>query len=188
MIIAITGTPGTGKTVVAQILSKSIKADLIDIKKESLHISYSYDKKRKSKEIDIELLQKAIDKKISASKSNIILLESHLAHFLKSDIIIILRTDPIALEKRLKKRGWNAGKIRENIEAEILDVITMESLVKPSKIIEIDTTKLKPKKCAEAIKKLLESPKQHKKHTPGKIDWSEKYKHILIKKSSKINF
>ncbi|HLD85182.1 MAG TPA: adenylate kinase family protein [archaeon] len=188
MIIALTGTPGTGKTAVAKLLAKSMKAGLIDIKKEAALTKHTYDKKRKSKEIDTVLLQRAIDKKISASKSDIILLEGHLSHFLKSDIIIILRTDPAVLEKRLKKRHWNREKIRENIEAEILDVITIESLAKPSKLMEINTSKMTPKKCADAIMRLIEKPANHKKYAPGKVDWTEKYMHILIKKPSKVPF
>lgn len=184
MIIALTGTPGTGKTTVAKLLAKSMKARIIDIKKESMLTKHSYDKKRKSKEIDTELLQKAIDKKISASKT--VIIEGHLSHFLKSDIIIILRTDPGILEKRLKKRRWSKEKIIENIEAEILDVITIESLAKPSKIIEIDTSKMTPKKCADAIMRVIEKPSNHKKYAPGKVDWSEKYKHMLIEKPFKM--
>ncbi|MFH0836997.1 MAG: hypothetical protein V1870_02620, partial [Candidatus Aenigmatarchaeota archaeon] len=37
-----------------------------------------------------------------------------------------MRCDPFVLKKRLKKRGWSAKKINDNILTEVLDIIPAE--------------------------------------------------------------
>ena len=58
------------------------------------------------------------------------------------DLVIILRCRPDILKSRLVKRGYRGEKIQENVEAEALDVILVETLEihPPGHILEIDTT------------------------------------------------
>ncbi len=183
MLISISGTPGTGKTVVAKELSRMLNADVVDLKIIARKLPFQYDKKRKSLVVDSKLLQKAVKGAIK-NKQFPILLEGHLSHLLDSEIIIILRTNPVVLKKRLQRRKWPAAKVKENIEAEILDIIIAEAIEKHGKkeIIEIDSSKKTPKAIAALITKLIKNPKQRIKYSAGKIDWSEKYKRILIDK------
>ena len=182
MIISISGTPGTGKTGTARILAKLLDARMISISSlaRKKKIRCGYDKKLKCKIIDTGSLQKAVDKEIS-KKTNII--ESHLAHLLKADFVIILRSNPAALEKRLKRRKWSEKKIMDNVHAEILDEITIEALQRhgKSKIIEIDTSKKTPKQAALLIERLLNNFRLQKSYRAGKTDWTEKYMNYLIK-------
>ncbi|MBI4162445.1 MAG: adenylate kinase family protein [Candidatus Aenigmarchaeota archaeon] len=181
MLISISGTPGTGKTAVAKELSRQLNASIIDLKTVARKLPFMYDKKRKSLVVDPKLLQGAV--KDAVKDENFpILLEGHLAHLLDSEIVIVLRTNPVVLEKRLQKRKWSGAKIRENIEAEMLDIIVAEAIEKHGKkeIIEIDSSKKTPKAIAALIVKLMKNPKQRIKYATGKIDWSEKYKKLLI--------
>jgi len=181
MIIAISGTPGTGKSVVTKMLAEKLKVNLIIIplliRKKLLR--YGYDKKRKTKIIDENDFAKAVKKVIVKDKINVI--ESHLAHLVKADFTFILRTNPVVLEKRLRKRDWKQAKIRENLEAEILDEITIEALNKNNNIYEIDTSKITAKKTVAIILKILNNYHYRKKYLVGKIDWTRKYEYFLRK-------
>lgn len=173
MIIAISGTPGTGKSKIARQLAKKLSANLIDIKRLLKKVPCRLDKKRKTKIVDPRDLQKAVNKEL-VKGTNII--EGVLAHLLKADFVIVLRTNPRTLEKRLAKRNWSKAKIKENIEAEILDEITIEALGKHRRIFEIDTSK---RVRVSTITQIIS--KKPGKYRAGHIDWSEKYKNYLLK-------
>lgn len=179
MLITISGTPGTGKTAIAKILAKRTSAKLITtgylVKK--YRIKTSPDRKRGTKIIDVKKLAKAARKESKLHETMIF--EGHLSHFAKSDVNIILRASPQELEKRLKRKGWSAKKIRENVEAEAIGVISSES-----RGLEIDTTKKNPGHVADAIIKLLNYHRQ--KRYVKKIDWTKEYRIFLIKNQRKM--
>ncbi|MBI5347685.1 MAG: adenylate kinase family protein [Candidatus Aenigmarchaeota archaeon] len=177
-IIAVAGTPGTGKTALAKLLAKKLNANLISINILARKIPGTMDKKRKTKVIDIRLLQKAAASRL---KKGLNIIEGHPSHLLRADIVIVLRTDPVVLKKRLKKHGWDAAKIRENVEAEMLDVVTIEALEKHRKgIIEVDTTgktvSQVSKPVMATIERLLKSShKTNIKFKQAGVNWSGKY-------------
>ena len=156
-LIAVTGTPGTGKTVIARSLSRELGANLMDvnalIRKKQLR--YTVDRVRNTKIVDINDLQKAVSNNL---KEGVNIIDSHLSHLLKSHFIVVLRCNPAELVKRLKKKNWKEAKIRENVEAELIGVISAEACRKQH-VIEIDTTNRKPSTVvAEIIKKLGTEP------------------------------
>ncbi len=172
MIISISGTPGTGKTSVAALLAKQLGANLISLK--ALRVPYVYDKSRKTRIVDINELQSASSKRISMNSINII--EGHLSHLMKADVIIILRTNPILLEKRLKIRKWSGKKIKENSMAEFLDEIVIEAIEKHGrkKVFEIDTSKKKEHAATKIAEEIIR--KRPAGYKAGKIDWSKNKK------------
>ncbi|MBI2232655.1 MAG: adenylate kinase family protein [Candidatus Aenigmarchaeota archaeon] len=180
MLIAITGTPGTGKSEVARILAKMLDAKLISISElvGKKKLAYTYDKKRKTKEIAEKDLKKIIS--LEAEKGIINILEGHLSHLVEADYTFVLRTNPKELEKRLKKRNWSKSKIRENVLAEFIDEIAMEAGTGKT-TFELDTSKMKPRKTATLIKDILNSYSLQKKYRTGRIDWTEKYRNVVLK-------
>jgi adenylate kinase len=145
MIICVTGTPCTGKSTLAKKITKKIKGKYIDVNKiiSKYKLSEGYDKKRKSKIVDIKKLNKVLINIIKKSKNSLVI-DSHLSHYLPKkyvDLCIITKCDLKVLQKRLKKRGYNKDKIRENLDAEIFDVCLNEARKKGHNIIVIDTTK-----------------------------------------------
>ncbi len=148
MIISITGTPGTGKDTISKIVAKKLGWGLIDLNRlaKAKNLFKGYDKKRKCEIVDIKKLNSEI-KKIKKD----VIIQSHYSHELGSDLIIVLRTNPGELRKRLEKRGWSKEKIEENVEAEIMDVCKDQAFQKTGRVFEVDTTGKKPEDSAEEI-------------------------------------
>ena len=96
---------------------------------------------------------------------------SHFAHLLKADKVVVLRCSPNILRKRLESRGWLEGKIMENLEAEAIDLITMEAMRRHRLVYEVDTTSTVPKEAARQIIEIVRGAV--KGHEPGHVDWSE---------------
>jgi adenylate kinase len=151
MIISISGTPKTGKTAVAKILAKRLGWVLVSLnelaKEKGLYLGY--DRARKARIVDIKRLRAEV-RKISRSHRNLIL-ESHYSHDMPCDAIVILRANPGELRKRMEKSGWEKGKIEENVEAEIMEVVKGEALEKAKKLLEMDTTGRRPEWVAGQI-------------------------------------
>ncbi|MBL7206362.1 MAG: adenylate kinase family protein [Candidatus Aenigmarchaeota archaeon] len=157
MKIAITGTPGTGKTEVAKLLAKELGWKLVELNKlaKEKNLYSGYDKKRECEVVDLG----KIEKEVLKIKGNLIL-ESHYAHDMPADIVIVLRCDPKELRERMEKRGWSKEKIEENIEAEIMDVCKTETLEKcKQRVFEVNTTK---KESEGAIQDIIEILKVNK--------------------------
>lgn len=183
MIISITGTPGTGKTAAARILAKNICAKLISIGSlvEKGKVRSKYDKQRKTRIVDEKDLEKAVRKEIKKGKTNVV--EGHLSHLIKADYVFVLRTNPVELHRRLKKKRWHENKIKENVLAEFLDATAIEALGKNSRnrVFEINTTAKRPAATARLIKTILNNYSLQKTYRAGKMDWTEKYKGMILK-------
>jgi len=176
MIIALTGTPGTGKTSISKILQKK-GFEVVDLNRIACEKDFliGTDKKRDSKIVDIDKINRYLEK--NYNKNEVVIVEGHLSHLLKIvDKVIVLRCHPKQLEKNLSKRRWKKKKINENVEAEILDVILCEAvdLHLEKNIFEIDVTDRSLDVAASLITKLImDKFKYGEKYKIGRIDWSE---------------
>lgn len=175
MFIALTGTPGTGKTSIAEILQEK-GFTVRDLHKIAIdeQITEGIDKERNSIILDPVRLDELV--KEAYNPSDTIIFEGHIAHLLSCmDKAIVLRCRPDILKKRLGDKGWKKEKIRENLEAEILDVILCESveLQGESNVFEIDTTNETEEMIADKIFLWVKTgfclPNEYK---VGHIDWS----------------
>ena len=176
MIIALTGTPGTGKSSVSKILQKN-GVETVDLNKVVVDKDFliAYDEIRDSKIADVDKLNDYIKK--SYGDKNLVFVQGHLSHLLKNvDKVVILRCHPNKLQKRLFNKGWEKKKIEENVEAEILDVILCETMYVhlEKNVFEIDTTDESADSAASMIMELIRNKFKHiKKYDVGRIDWSE---------------
>lgn len=155
MIISISGTPKTGKTSVARALAKKLGWRLVSLNQlaKEKKLYSGYDKSRKSKIVNIQKLRTEVRRLCKSGKN--LILESHYSHDMPCDVVVILRTNPRELRKRMQEKGWSKEKIEENIEAEIMEIVKTEAMEKAKKVLEIDTTGRKPEWVAAQIVKEL---------------------------------
>ena len=119
--IALTGSPGTGKTTLAlEMQSLGLEVDSVKSLAEEHGFIGDLDPSDGARPIDIEKLSSVLEDKWSSGDSSEYFIEGHLSHSLPVDAIIILRCAPIVLEKRLAARGYSAEKIASNVDWEII--------------------------------------------------------------------
>ena len=188
MIIAITGTPGTGKTSVCKALGLEFM-DLNRVIKEERFYT-GVDNERGSLIVDLDKVEEYVKKvykevfsRARKRRNLLLLIESHLSHFLKPDIAIVLRANPLLLIERLKQKGFPAQKIAENVEAETLDVILAEAVELCEIVYEIDTSEKGIEDVASTVRAIIDTEmadeKKGKKvdkirdtYKPGSVNWS----------------
>jgi adenylate kinase len=177
MLIGLTGTPGTGKTSVSRLLEKRRGWKVIYLNEliKDEHLYTEVDEKRDAVIADMELVRKRLAEITDGRENEVIILESHLAHHI-SDVVIVLRTYPPELETRLKTRGYSEEKIKENIEAEALDVILVEAFEWCKKVFEINTTGKSIEEVGQDIETIIDNilngnEEELSEYKPGSIDW-----------------
>ncbi|NOX71821.1 MAG: AAA family ATPase, partial [Candidatus Micrarchaeota archaeon] len=72
MIIAISGTPGTGKTTIAKKLAKELGFEYVSLNElaEELNLYEDFDEKRNTKIVNIERISKEIEKRQKESRTD----------------------------------------------------------------------------------------------------------------------
>lgn len=181
MIILLTGTPGTGKSTISPLLADKLGFQLVDINQlvEKEHLYTGVDPEKNYKIVDMEALEEKLsqitsnqegDQKGDPSKGYVI--EGHLSpYFPRADLVIVFRTEPQVLEERLRERNWRESKIRENLEAEALDICTWEAYqIHGSRVHEVETTKITPEKTTDIILDIIDGKKSFQ---VGGIDFSD---------------
>lgn len=164
MMCGITGTPGTGKSSITRALEErghrvvhlSDTVGPYILERDEARDTFVIDEERWAAEFP----------RVEG------FVEGHLAHLLPCDLVIVLRCRPDVLESRLEKRGYSREKVRENVEAEALDVILIEAVEERGgdRVQELDTTALSPHEAADIIERILNG---ELKLGYGRIDWSD---------------
>jgi len=160
MRIIVTGTPGTGKTTLAKDLSKALGIPLISI----TDVADRNLLREKGGQVDPERLMAALEPIVL--KSDDYVLEGHLACEIRlpADSIIVLRTPPSILRRRLARRRYPKAKLEENLMAEMLDYCSQRvEAVYGRKPIEVDTSLRTRLGCLEEVRSAL-------RHKKKKID------------------
>lgn len=149
-VVCISGTPGTGKTEVGKALSQRLGWMYVSLNDlaESKDLFAGYDEGRECRIVDEDKVRAELDK--IAEMHNIVA-ESHYAHEMNCDWVVILRASPDELRERLKKKSWKTKKIEENVLSEIMEVCKSEAMEEGKKVLEFDTTGKTPEKVAEEI-------------------------------------
>lgn len=135
-IIALTGSPGTGKTTLASHLQKE-GLSVITLEEAAKSVD-ALSQIEDSCEVDISKLG---EWKWEGDSHCVI--DGHLSHHCVIDAVIVLRCSPIELRRRLEQRtGYGPEKIESNIEWELLSGVWSDiiALHPNASVIEIDTT------------------------------------------------
>lgn len=151
MRVAVTGTPGTGKTTAV---------DLVQTKLEVVHLNdlvrrdgltEGHDEDRDTLVVDVDAVRERL-----AGREDL-LVESHVAHHLDADRVIVLRCHPDELRERLEERGEPEAKVTENAESEALDLVLSEAVRRHGTdgVYEIDTTDRSPESVAADVEAVL---------------------------------
>jgi len=141
------------------------------VKREKLYSRI--DRKRKTLVADIEKVSKKIDEIIHNTAIDVIV-EGHFAVDVvppeKISIVFVLRRDPEALEKILKRRSYSEEKIKENVAAEILDVCLYNAIkvCGEDKVCEINVTSRNVEDVVQEIIKVINGEEKCK---IGIVDW-----------------
>lgn len=152
--LALTGTPGTGKTSVAYHLVKGGWGylDVADYAKTEGFV-IEEDEARGSLVLDEEAIAAALA--ADAWPDTPCVIDSHIAHLLPAEVVVVLRCEPLVLAERLRARGWPEAKVRENVEAEAMSVIAEEC---DGVVVEVDTTKRTTEEIAADLKRCFLGP------------------------------
>ncbi len=165
MRVAVTGTPGTGKTSAVELVATELeKVHLNDlIREEGLH--QGEDPDRGSLYADMDALAERIPAEA--------LVESHLAHNFAADRVVVLRCHPETLEARLRERGESDAKARENAESEALDVILSEAVARHGEesVYEVETTDRTPEAVAAEIEAVIDGERDPSAGTVNYTDY-----------------
>ncbi|MEF8974058.1 MAG: adenylate kinase family protein [Haloarcula sp.] len=167
MRVAVTGTPGTGKTTATERLDTGLEVlHLNDVIKEE-GFSTGVDEDRGSLVADLGRLSEWLDGRDD------VLFESHLAHHFDADRVIVLRAHPETIVERLRERGDDDSKAYENAESEALDVILGEAVEEHGmdSVYEIETTDRDPDEVAREILAVVDGEREPSAGTVSYIDW-----------------
>lgn len=152
MRVAVSGTPGTGKTTAVERLDASGQSEPLDVVHlndaiQEHDLTTGYDEERDSAIADIDAVAEWLRDRDD------MLFESHLAHHFDADRVVVCRCHPEELETRLEDRGESGESIRENAESEALDVVLTEAVEQHGRenVYEVETTAQSPDAVAEAI-------------------------------------
>ncbi len=174
MRIVITGTPGTGKSAVARLLSSKMGLPLVDIKRIARDARLV---SAKRKEVDIPRLARSLS---FLRRRKSFIAEGHLACETKlpADFIVVLRCDPRILKGRLSMRGYGPEKLEENLMAEMLDYCAQRAhAVYRRNALELDTST----RSAEESAREIEEAVRHKRKRIDSVDYSDALIRHLVK-------
>jgi adenylate kinase len=170
--IAVTGTPGTGKTTATDLVECDLEVYHLNevVEREGLYTGR--DEERDSLLVDLDAVEGWL-----GDREGIV--ESHLAHLVPADRVVVLRCHPDELERRLRERGATEAKAsentgstkspralarsaRENRESEALDLILSEAVSEHGleQVYEIDTTDRTPEAVAREIERVVRGERE----------------------------
>ena len=178
MKVVITGTPGVGKHTIAESLSIEMgKIPILDINQiilsENLLIDCSENKNEN--EVDVQKTYEFLTLLLSKDEFQNSIIVGHLAPYVvhsdSVDLVVILRRSPYELKKIYQERFYSESKTQDNINAEILGILSYDSTknFEFSKLSELENSStLPPSSVSHSIVDMCLNAKSR---SFGHIDW-----------------
>ena len=170
-----TGVPGVGKTTVAGMLADRLGGARIDLSvlAEEEGLITGWDEERETAIADLDGMRRRLTQ-IRSSSDGALIVEGHFASDVvppeAASFIFVLRRAPWRLKGELEARGYGPEKVRENVEAELLDICLADAVdaYGPGRVCEIDTTDLMPEEVVEEVLSIINGDGVCRR---GHLDW-----------------
>lgn len=180
MYTFITGTPGVGKTSLAQALSRHLHVPTVslrDLLRAAGELN-EWDENSRAHLVDPRASRPAVLSEFLAQFSSVpnVIVEGHIVELLPAslwDFILVLRTHPAIMKRRLETRDYSPDKISENLEAEILAAVAGEiAQLDHPHVMEITTGDRTVQECVDLVSPLIiESLDVPPEFQLGHINW-----------------
>lgn len=153
--LSLTGTPGTGKSTLAGLLSTN-ELNIITIEElaEMAGALEELDRFDGAHPVDLDILLEYLNQNWKLPPTVPEVIDGHFSHNLPVDAVVVLRCNPDILRDRLKQRGYSDSKIESNVEWELLGGAWNEK-EDDTPWIEFDTTDVEPEFIVENILKWI---------------------------------
>lgn len=173
--IVITGTPGVGKTTAARELARCEGYSLIELNQLAKEIGAisGEDTERGAALIDEVKLRSEL-RRILTGGGRKFLVEGHYGEIVPSGLVkmaIVVRLDPRVLRQRLAERGYHPSKVKENVQAELLDacLISAVETFGAERVFEVDATGLGVPDLVAKIRDAIRG----RGEKAGRVNWVE---------------
>lgn len=162
--VALTGTPGTGKSSVGRIVARRLLVR--EVGELALERGCGRAVPRDGVEVDLPCLSRSLRREGRRGPRRILV--GHLSHLFPVDGVVVLRCHPLELERRLKRRRSPSEERNENLLAEVTDRILIEALGRHRRVWEIDTTARRPADVAREVERTVANGPPARF---GRVDW-----------------
>jgi adenylate kinase len=173
--LALTGTPGTGKTAAA----RRLRSQLVAVEVSELAIAAGLGKRAgRTVVVDLAALRRRFPGLHRRRPADLYV--GHLAHLLPIRDVLVLRTHPRVLADRLRRaRRGTRSERHANVVAEATDLILLEAVGPRRRVWEVDTTRRSP---ASVAREVLRRFRVRGRSQYGRVRWladPQVTKHLL---------
>jgi adenylate kinase len=161
--VALSGTPGTGKSVVAQCLGPRYRS--LEVAELAERLGTGRTRARGSV-VDVAATARAWQASRPPPTDVVV---GHLSHLLPIRDVIVLRCHPRELARRLaRSRRGTERERRDNLVCEATDVVLSEALSLRRRVWEVDTTGRSPVSVAREVADRI---RRRGPPSYGRVDW-----------------
>lgn len=167
--MALTGTPGTGKSTVAAVLRADPTLghwhvlEVADILPRREGVSAPG-----PVPVDLGAAARRVRQWAKTPGHEEYLVVGHLAHLLPIQEVMLLRCRPSEIDRRLRAKGVSEEDIASNVESERVDVVLKEALSLGRVVWELDATSRSP---AEVVRWVISVMNGKVPPSSGAVDW-----------------